>query len=68
MFLFTTAVGGFLEASLMYFHGRNVLYKLKLNLRVKAPLLIIFNRLWGTLKILPHVFAVCCLKDLGDAP
>lgn len=52
----------------MYFHGRNVLYKLKLNLRVKAPVFNTCDRLWGTLKILPHVFAVCCLKDLGDAP
>jgi hypothetical protein len=68
MFLFTTAVDGFLEASLMYFHGHNVSYKLKLNLRVKAPVFITCDRLWGTLKILPRVFVVSCLKDLGDAP
>ena len=68
MFLFTTAVDGFLEASSLNPHGCNVLYKLKLNLRVKRPVLMTCNRLWGTSKILPHVLAVSCLKDLGNAP
>lgn len=68
MFLFTTAVDGFSEASLMYFHGCNVLYKLKLNLRVKAPVLITYNTSWGTLKDSLSCLCCICLKDLGDVP